>query len=74
MERHVTMDKVQTSSLFIFFIKYNLFIDTRMAQWIAHPTSNREVAGSSPAVGVFSMQFMYTNQALLAQLVRAHDC
>ena len=24
-----------------------------MAQWIAHPTSNREVAGSSPAVGVF---------------------
>ena len=45
-----------------------------MAQWIAHPTSNREVAGSSPAVGVFSIQFMYTNQALLAQLVRAHDC
>ena len=36
-----------------------------MAQWIAHPTSNREVAGSSPAVGVL---------ALLAQLVRAYDC
>ena len=42
-----------------------------MAQWIAHPTSNREVAGSSPAVGVL---VFILNKALLAQLVRAHDC
>ena len=36
-----------------------------MAQWIARPTSNRKVAGSSPAVGVL---VFYTKQSSVSSV------
>lgn len=53
---------------------FSIYLETRLAQWIARSTSNRKVVGSSPTVGIrsFFYYFIKTPWFLTANFIIAY--